>query len=284
MKVLYILLTILKILGITLGGVIALLLIIAALVLFVPIRYRGNASFCNKPDVSARITYLLHMISVRFEMHEGKSELVIKLFGIKLGKKKKRKGKKKKKKNNKNKAVSLNEGTLPVMDDDAPEDLPVKLPSKKQKAYVTEDSDDFFEEKSPNEKKSIFKRIKDKYNKISSKVRNISDEINDKTNRAAFAILKDGLAKIIRHVRPSKYVIEILFGLGDPALTGEVLGAAYSFAFLSGLDVNITPDFENKIFEANSSFKGRIRLFTLAIICLKVYRNKEFKKALHKFV
>ena len=65
-----ILLTILKIIGIIIASVLVLLLLIASLVLFVPIRYGGKVGFHGKPDISVRVTYLLKMISARFEMHE----------------------------------------------------------------------------------------------------------------------------------------------------------------------------------------------------------------------
>ena len=88
-----ILLTILKIIGIIIASVLVLLLLIASLVLFVPIRYGGKVGFHEKPDISVRVTYLLKMISARFEMHEGNREFVIRIFGIRLGRKKNKKRK-----------------------------------------------------------------------------------------------------------------------------------------------------------------------------------------------
>ena len=83
---------------------------------------------------------------------------------------------------------------------------------------------------------------------------------------------------------PKHHNIDILFGTGDPASTGEILGAVYAMTFLLGVNITVTPDFENKVIEVQSSFKGRIRLFTLLIIALKAYRNKDFKNALHRFI
>ena len=87
MKVLLILLTILKVIGIIIAAIAALVLILLALVLFVPVRYSAKASYDRKPDISVRISYLLHILSVRFDLHDGNNEFIIKIFGHRIGNK-----------------------------------------------------------------------------------------------------------------------------------------------------------------------------------------------------
>lgn len=282
MKVLFILLTVLKILGLIIAGILALILLILAVVLFVPIRYSGRASYKKKPDVTVKISYLLHVLSVKFDFHDGDSKLRIKIFGITLGKKKPKKSKKKKVKKRKN-SDDINKAS--VQENNIPEKIEVEEPKKTETPdYVTYEDDDFGEEKENKTKKGIFKNLKDKYNNISAKIKNISNEINDESNKRALRVVLGSAAKVLKHIKPKHHEIMILFGTGDPATTGEFLGVAYSMAFLIGINMTVTPDFEDKIFELDSTFKGRIRLFTLGVIALKAYRNKEFKNALHKFI
>ena len=283
MKVLFILLTILKVIGIIIASIIGLILLILAVVLFVPVRYNGNAGFKGKPDINLKISYLLHIVSARFDLHEGDSKLLIKIFGIKLGKKKEKKHKIKKSKKKKQKITKSNE--IPEIKEETVTDNNLKQQKiTKIEEYVTEEEDTFYEEKKEKSKKSIFKNIKDKYNNISAKVKNISNEIKDESNKRALRIVIGSAGKILKHIMPKHHNIDILFGTGDPASTGEILGAVYAMTFLLGVNITVTPDFENKVIEVQSSFKGRIRLFTLLIIALKAYRNKDFKNALHRFI
>lgn len=275
-----ILLTILKIIGIIIASVLVLLLLIVSLVLFVPVRYSGKVGFKGKPDISVRVTYLLKMISARFEMHEGNQEFIIRIFGIRLGmrKNKKRKSRLRDRKNRKkSESVVIDEA-----DNTADSD------------YV-EITTETFEEAAPDEfgsaiksdkknKKIISKKAKGIYNNLSSKIKNINEEINNQGNRRAFRVVKDALAGILKHIKPQKHEIAVTFGTGDPATTGELLGGIYVFIYMSEINAGVYPDFENKIFEMESWFKGRIRLFTLLRIGLKTYFNEDVKTAISRFI
>lgn len=290
MKVLFILLTILKIIGIIIAAILGLILLLLAVVLFVPIRYSGCAGYKKKPDVSVKISYLLHILSVKYDLHEGDSRLVIKILGFTLGKKNKKKKRKttknKDKKNKKQREITENNENQQMTEENIQvntKETEIQSNVKSEK-YVTEEEDTFYEEKEKKSKKGIFKNIKDKYNNISAKVKNIGNEIKDESNKRALRVLLGSAGKVLKHIKPKYHEIVMLFGTGDPASTGEILGAAYAMAFLTGVNLSVTPDFENKVFELESSFKGRIRLFTLLIIAFKTYRNEDFKKALHRFI
>lgn len=79
---LHIFLMILKIIGIILAVLLGLVLLLLLLVLFVPIRYKGKLQREKEPEVTARITWLLHMISVPVTFRDGVLSVKIKLFGI----------------------------------------------------------------------------------------------------------------------------------------------------------------------------------------------------------
>lgn len=281
MKVLLILLTILKVIGIIIAAIVALILILLALVLFVPVRYSAKASYDDKPDVSVRVSYLLHILSVRFDLHDGNNEFIIKIFGHRFGgRKKKKKPPKAHKKKTADNAADNEVSVKPVREKETSDYVyEDDVFSEPESSYTPETDGD----KPKKNKKNVFKNIKYKYNNIREKFGTISREINDGTNRKALKVLTECLGKALKHIRPKKHYVNIIFGTGDPCSTGEILGLLYSFAFLSGINIEVMPDFENKIFKADSYFKGRIRIFTLGIILLKAYRNDDLKKVIHKF-
>ncbi len=92
LSALTVILTVLKIIGIVLLCIIGLVLAILLIVLFVPVRYKGDGSF--KMDGSgkdyafkAKASWLLHIVTVLFDVKDP-SGVVIKIFGIRLGGKK----------------------------------------------------------------------------------------------------------------------------------------------------------------------------------------------------
>ncbi len=78
----HIILLVLKIIGIILASLLGLLLLILLLLLFVPVRYKGT--LCREKDleIKAKLTWLLHMISVPVDFRDGQLSVKIKLFGF----------------------------------------------------------------------------------------------------------------------------------------------------------------------------------------------------------
>lgn len=88
---LHILLLILKIIGILILAVLGLLLLAVLLVLFVPLRYQITGSYYGAPKGKARVTWLLHLLSIT-AAYEGEPKIEVRLAGFRLfGPKKERK-------------------------------------------------------------------------------------------------------------------------------------------------------------------------------------------------
>lgn len=87
-----IILTILKVIGITLLVILGLVLLILAIVLFVPIRYKGDGLINDKAkEAHLKVTWLLHAVHVQVNYcHPGKPETIIKVLGINIDKFKKK--------------------------------------------------------------------------------------------------------------------------------------------------------------------------------------------------
>lgn len=80
---LHIILLILKILGILLLVLLGIILAVLVLVLFVPIRYRMQGEYEKSPRGRAAVSWLFHLLSVRF-VYDGQASLTVKVLGFRL--------------------------------------------------------------------------------------------------------------------------------------------------------------------------------------------------------
>lgn len=80
---LHILLLLLKIIGFVLLLVLGIILTIVLLILFVPLRYRGNGSLYERPVWHIKFTWLLHLIVFQIE-YDGTLKTTAKILGIRL--------------------------------------------------------------------------------------------------------------------------------------------------------------------------------------------------------
>ena len=80
----HILLMILKIIGIILLVILGILLVVLSAVLLVPVRYRVLGSWHGKPELEAKATWLLHILSFRAVYTDGGLKTVLRVFGYNL--------------------------------------------------------------------------------------------------------------------------------------------------------------------------------------------------------
>ena len=106
-----IILSILKIIGIILLILLALVLFVLCIVLFVPIRYKADGFYKESYKIEARVTWLLHIVTLRVcQSSEEALHVMLKILGLtvydntrpKADKKQKNKAKAAKKKKEKN--------------------------------------------------------------------------------------------------------------------------------------------------------------------------------------
>ena len=166
-------------------------------------------------------------------------------------------------------------------------------------------AEDTFNEEQQLEKKSIFEKIVEKIkffkNKIYSMLNNISHTIKslcDKIKNAygkaeyykdlwelrstqrAVEHIKSELGWLLRKLKPKRTLINICWGQEDPADTGKAYGFYCSFSPWIGDAVYFHPDFENVVLNGDGKVKGNIRIYVLALIALRVYRDRDIKKLL----
>lgn len=267
MLFLNILLCILKIIGITVLVVLGIVVLLLCLLLFVPIRYEAYASFFGSLHVSAHVTYLLKLLHVEFKFDEGQSELKIKIFGHNISDKKDK---------SEEEAVKDEQSDIPVKKADDT----IKAGGK-DTGSIDEPVPDF-EEKSKD--KTVKTKTKADGTAGGNKNKpNPADKIKAvavllKANRPVLNFIFGQLKLLLKHVLPGSHVINIKLGLDDPALLGEILGAAAVLRAMTGLVINITPVWNEKVFEAEADLRGRIILGRILFIAARVYFNKDVKK------
>lgn len=300
MLFLKVLLCILKIIGIVLLVVVGIVLLILCLLLFVPIRYRVHASFYGKPRVSAHVTYLLRLLHVNFELDGQESELKIKLFGHNISDGKKTDDKKTADSPGQNDSTVKEEHDA-VKAGEAVKSCEVNTPTKSKKTIEAEASSGHKERKESGISHAGKSRKADKSNnsgkpeslhdKKSDKKTEVSGSDSDgiidkvksivsliKENRGVIDFVMRQLKLLFKHIMPGSHTISIKLGLDDPALLGEIVGGIAVFRAMTGIVINITPVWDDKIFEAELDFKGRIILGRVLYIAARVYFNKEVKK------
>lgn len=133
--------------------------------------------------------------------------------------------------------------------------------------------------------KSIIKKTKRKIravirskDKLKKKIDDIKMIINDEANKEMVRLLYSQLKALFKEIMPVKYKINIHYGSDDPYRTGQLLMYISVFYGLSGINMNITPDFNEKILEGDIYIKGRVRICKLLMIVFRVYRNKRFRE------
>lgn len=308
---LHVLLLILKITGIVIACILGLVILVVTAVLFVPVRYKVNADYHDRFKAQAKVSWLgilRLMISYDEELDIKAKAFFITVYNnndenSKVSEQKKAKKKKEKK---------PEENIFSASDKDV-EKLTEKeeKPQIKMAEAVNETKEDVqnvkeavSEDESGNiQNRSFFNKVKDKcfviYTKIKEIIKLIRDTVKkisgaadrlkekvskakefvtDEDNRALFHFLVEQLKALIKVIKPKKYRINARIGFEDPATMGKVLAYVSILYGMSGVDLSLEPVFGENVKEGSIFLKGNIRIFSVLVIALRVYRNEQFKK------
>ena len=308
---LHVLLLILKITGIVIACILGLVILVVTAVLFVPVRYKVNADYHDRFKAQAKVSWLgilRLMISYDEELDIKAKAFFITVYNnndenSKVSEQKKAKKKKEKK---------PEENIFSASDKDV-EKLTEKeeKPQIKMAEAVNETKEDVqnvkeavSEDESGNiQNRSFFNKVKDKcfviYTKIKEIIKLIRDTVKkisgaadrlkekvskakefvtDEDSKALFHFLVEQLKALIKVIKPKKYRINARIGFEDPATMGKVLAYVSILYGMSGVDLSLEPVFGENVKEGSIFLKGNIRIFTVLVIALRVYRNEQFKK------
>lgn len=264
-----------------------------------------------------RVTWLNPILRICARYEGKKLIYRVRLFGICIinsEKPKKEKKEKKKKKEEKSAPEHTIEESVPVQEEnpelpeesDDGKDVQVTeetpagedTPAAEESSETAEESNEEDASDESEEKVSFFAKIKGFFGKIKAffvKLKNLGANVKkqvsllwykkgqvmsflkDEVQKLAFGKAWLTVKKILHHIAPQKFKGHVEFGTGNPESTGKALAGLAMFYGKYGKFVRIVPDFTEKRLVADVSFKGRIRLGTLARLGLSLIRDKNVK-------
>ena len=287
-----VLLTVLKIIGLILLGILAFVLALLLVVLFVPIRYKADGFYKDKDyNVKGKAHWLLHAVTVSFDLKASKDP-VIRILGIKL------KGKKKKGSEEKTDEDSSDPETKEASLDDTDEeakDLKERndedTTDKVTDVSLTDSSERTEENtaKSEDEKSSEKKRKNAddkkefKSESVYDRIKRYIEIIKSEDFKESFSLVKKQLCRLLKAVLPRKWEINASLGFEDPSLTGYVCALSGAMYMWFRKHIHIVGDFDNEEISADAYFKGRIYIVVLVYVFIRVWFNKKIRHTIDLF-
>lgn len=313
-----VLLIILKIIGITLLVIIGLILFLLLLVLFVPVRYRFEGSYNEKFLCKGRITWLLHLISVKIDVEE-KVVTSIRILGIPLSVFMKKKSVDKKQEavveqnkvhapksrqtdaKSKERMLSTEQSGLAkteTAEDTEPVEDVLHIENAADQTVSEEAVDQNFADKIATRVKAVVQKIREVIQKIKGifdKIRNMLVTIKEKketlqrylailrsdTAKAAFSLCKKRIFRMLKHIFPRKMRVNVTYGMEDPADTGYILAVYGMMPEFVGKRIFLHADFEQQVLKGDFYLKGGIRAGVLLYQVLGVILDKDCQKLYH---
>ena len=306
MGIIGVLLAILKVIGIILLGILGLLLIIILLFLFVPFVYKIRVKYVDKQlEAEGEVSFLFRLLRARAAYKDELSyEAKAAFFTLISSEKAGRDEEDGKEAHKESKAADVKT-----------EDTSLKTTAagtqvdRKQElcGQVNEENKAGKKAKRKKAKKQKSKKTKKKLN-IFAKIEEIKEKIEAKwtafketflsLNNKKEAVLKfinaegtaDGIfylltqSKIlIKMILPKKIKGWLRFGTGDVYTEGQYLTyLCFVYPLYAG-KFDIIPEWEEEVIEVDASFSGKIRMFAMLLIGLKLLFSKKVKALLRNF-
>lgn len=289
-----IVLLILKIIGIVLLCVLGFVLCLLAMVLFVPIRYGIDASYYQKPDINASVSWLLRIVSVNCRITKDTKNLIVRIFGIPImdlfhPKEKKEPKNKKEKKNSLKKETEIKKDASLINEAHTEKNVanaPETTEGQKEKTETTEAAKEETKEATDNRKKKkiSFESLVHKAEATKEKADDVKKQaekwvavLKEEETKQALLKCKDVLIKLLKKILPRKWNLRIRFGFKDPATTSEILGYYWMFIGIFQQHIICIPDYENEVIEGDLKAKGYIQIITFLLVALKLLFDPDFK-------
>lgn len=140
--------------------------------------------------------------------------------------------------------------------------------------------------------KSFFENIQYTIQRFCDKIKSVLDNIQyyrevleSDAFKRSMTLCKKELGSVLRGLRPDKFEADVIVGMNDPAVTGELLAIFGALYPLIGQHVRIVGDFEceQARVEGRIYIRGRIKAFTFLRMAVKVYLNKDVKTLIKQF-
>ena len=278
-----VLLLILKIIGIILLVILALFVLLIVGILFVPYAYRVKGSFHGKPDLTASIYGLGHLVGIGMILTENGAKIYLRICGIRKflqsGNKENKTG------NTDQYEENMGEGQKTDPETGNYENLPMPE-MQKIKAFWQKIV------KIPEKFKRVIARIRDFFHTIKSALGNVKKTIRkvkclltNESHKIAFAKLKTSVWQLLKILMPYRLKLNLEYSTGSPDTTAQLLGILTMFPIGYQNRWNVHPDFttDNAYAEAEFDVKGRILGFSLLKLILGLVLDKDCRKLYNHF-
>lgn len=312
-----VLLLILKIIGIVLLVIFTLLILLIAGILFVPYVYRVKGSFHGKPDLTASIYALGHLIGAGVVLTDEGARMYLRICGIRKflhsGNKEDKTGntdqyEEKVKKNDTEDVTSADD-----MESQESENGDYFVPD----VQTLQAENKFQDEAETNQKLSIWKRLFKKIRslgksiaRIPEKIRNLIAKIKnffymlkhafsnfkktirkikrlltDESHKRAFTKVKTSIRQLLKILMPHRLKLNLEYSTGSPDTTAQILGILAMFPIGYQNRWNVHPDFtaDNAYADADFDVKGRILGFSLLKLIFGLLLDKDCRKLYNEF-
>lgn len=288
--------TILKVIGIILLVVFALILTALLCVLFVPVKYRAVGSFDNT-DIRAKahVSWRLHLFALHIE-YADETDGYIRLVFVK------------KKLFDNYEALDdgdMDDAAKTETEDKASENTAdeSKIPADESAHVADEQTENESTAQTHNEQRTVNdenqqikqqtklthqktykkphkKQFKDKSDKIKNCIYKLKREYSDERNKAAFLHLKKELFIILKRICPRRLKLTMVYSTGSPDTTGISLGILACFPVGYTNRWRITPDFESEKPYAKGRFdiKGHVIVISILAATLRILFDKNCRR------
>lgn len=126
--------------------------------------------------------------------------------------------------------------------------------------------------------KCTIRNICDKIKKLLEKKDKLSRFLRDETHVKAFKKAKKEVFRLLRRLRPKKFLLQAEFGFDDPSWTGRALAAVAPFYPYFEECVSLKPDFTGKALKGKLYVKGRIRFCHFAVLAWKLFFSRNVRR------
>lgn len=276
--------TILKVIGIILLVVLALILTALFCVLFVPVKYRAVGSFENT-DIRAKahVSWLFHLFALHIE-YADETDGYIRLAFVK----RKLFDDADSDYENDEKAAEASDDD--VMDEAAKTETEDKVSENTgDEPKISADENQHIKQQTKLAHQKTYKKrsekphkkqFKDKSEKIKNCIYKLKREYSDERNKAAFLHLKKELFIILKRICPRRFKLTMVYSTGSPDTTGISLGILACFPVGYTNRWRITPDFESEKPYAKGSFdiKGHVIVISILAATLRILFDKNCRR------
>jgi len=260
--------------------ILGILLLFVAAMLFVPLRYQGVGKIDNTVEslkAHLKFSWFIHLISgyVSYENKEIDWQVRILWKKVNIGEIQEETENTKSSRTNESKH-DKEHGDESAKVEKIEDTIINKVVELEQVAPDT---------KEHSKKQSFFKQIKytirnicDKIKLLIEKKENLQSFMSNETHRASWNRVLQELVRFIRYIRPKKLVLNLRFGFEDPSVTGKVLAGLSMLYPFYAKQLNVTPDFEQKVLEGDIFINGTVRGIHALVIIWNLIFDKNIKK------